>query len=96
MVNIVQTYRTNGYFNGNPFSDRCHTHVLLTLLMGMLAVRFTKRKYLMALSIIIPHFAMECLYGVFPYRSFAYIGNIRPDLSDIHGNLMGITTINHQ
>ena len=62
--------------------------MFLTLLMGMLAVRFTKRKYLMALPMIIPILLWSAYIGVFPYRSFAYMGIIRPDLSDIHDNLM--------
>ena len=70
--------------------------MFLTLLMGMLAVRFTKRKYLMALSNDHPHFAMECLYGGLSLSVVRLYGNIRPDLSDIHGNLMVFTTINHQ
>ena len=42
--------------------------------MGMLAVRFTKRKYLMALPMIIPILLWSAYIGVFPYRSFAYMG----------------------
>ena len=48
--------------------------MFLTLLIGMLAVRFTKRKYLMALPIIIPILLWSTYIGVFPYRSFAYMG----------------------
>lgn len=48
--------------------------MFLTLLMGMLAVRFTKRKYLMALPMIIPILLWSAYIGVFPYRSFAYMG----------------------
>lgn len=48
--------------------------MFLTLLMGMLAVRFTKRKYLMALPMIIPILLWSAYMGVFPYRSFAYMG----------------------
>ncbi len=48
--------------------------MFLTLLMGMLAVRFTKRKYLIALPMIIPILLWSAYIGVFPYRSFAYMG----------------------
>ena len=48
--------------------------MFLTLLIGMLAVRFTKRKYLMVLPIIIPILLWSAYIRVFPYRSFAYMG----------------------
>ena len=35
-----------------------------------------------------PHFAMECLYRGLSLSVVRLYGNIRPDLSDIHGNLM--------
>ena len=41
--------------------------MFLTLLMGMLAVRFTKRKYLMALPMIIPILLWSAYMGVLWY-----------------------------
>lgn len=48
--------------------------MFLTLLIGMLVVRFTKRKYLMVLPIIMPILLWSTCINIFPYRSFVYMG----------------------
>lgn len=48
--------------------------MFLTLLIGMLVVRFTKRKYLMVLPIIMPILLWSAYINIFPYRSFVYMG----------------------
>ena len=53
--------------------------MFLTLLMGMLAVRFTKRKYLMALPMIIPILLWSAYIGVFPYRYYNNKSPIRQE-----------------
>lgn len=48
--------------------------MFLTLLMGMLTVRFTKRKYLIVIPIIMPILLWSSYVKLFPYRSFVYMG----------------------
>lgn len=48
--------------------------MFLTLLIGMLIIQFTKRKYLLAPPIIIPIGLWSCYISPFSYRSFAYMG----------------------
>ena len=48
--------------------------MFLTLLMGMLTVRFTKRKYLIVIPIIMPILLWYSYVKLFPYRSFVYMG----------------------
>lgn len=69
----IQTYRTHGYFNGNPFSDRCHTHVP-DFIDGYAGCAVYQTEIFNGTSNDHPHFAMESYIGVFPYRSFAYMG----------------------
>ena len=83
----IQTYRTHGYFNGNPFSDRCHTHVP-DFIDGYAGCAVYQTEIFNGTSNDHPHFAMECLYRGLSLSVVRLYGNIRPDLSDIHGNLM--------
>lgn len=48
--------------------------MFLTLLMGMLTVRFAKRKYLTVIPIIMPILLWGFYVKLFPYRSFVYMG----------------------
>ena len=90
----IQTYRTHGYFNGNPFSDRCHTHVP-DFIDGYAGCAVYQTEIFNGTSNDHTHFAMECLYRGLSLSVIRLYGNIRPDLSDIHESY-GITTINHQ
>ena len=48
--------------------------MFLTLLIGMLIVQFTKRKYLAIIPVIMPILLWGSYMKLFPYRSFIYMG----------------------
>ena len=62
--------------------------MFLTLLMGYAGCAVYQTEIFNGTSNDHPHFAMECLYGGLSLSVVRLYGNIRPDLSDIHGNLM--------
>ena len=62
--------------------------MFLTLLMGYAGCAVYQTEIFNGTSNDHPHFAMECLYRGLSLSVVRLYGNIRPDLSDIHGNLM--------
>ena len=48
--------------------------MFLTLLTGMLTVRFTQKKYLTVIPIIMPILLWSYYIKLFPYRSLVYMG----------------------
>lgn len=87
MVNIYKPIAHMDISMGILFSDRCHTHVP-DFIDGYAGCAVYQTEIFNGTSNDHPHFAMECLYRGLSLSVVRLYGNIRPDLSDIHGNLM--------
>lgn len=72
----IQTYRTHGYFNGNPFSDRCHGHVP-DFIDRYVGCAVYQTEIFNGTSNNNTHFAMEYLYRGLSLSVVLLYGNIR-------------------